>query len=180
MRHVCSCLVWCLLRGEGVGVLGHRGNVGHVFAEKIHSWCTSGVQVVYRWCTDGVHDGVHTQVLRAWRDADMLTHLQPDSSDEDEEAIRGAGIRAAASGAAPAASRARKKPLFDKNRVLRAVLGREAPGARGTKDENAKGCAQHLPSFFTDEVQQRWLDWAARTPSTLSDVPEEHTTTLLA
>ena len=59
MRHVCSCLVWCLLRGEGVGVLGHRGNVGHVFAEKIHSWCTSGVQMVYtmvytrRFCARG-------------------------------------------------------------------------------------------------------------------------------
>ena len=44
--------------------------------------------------------------------------------------------------------------------------------AHGTKDENAT--AQRLPSFFPDDVQQRWMDWAARTPSTLSDVPEEH------
>lgn len=154
-----------------MGVLWHRGCGLDVFTEKIHSWLRC-VHVVYTLCTQCVHN-VYTQVLLATQTI-MLTHLQSDSSDEDADAIRGAGIHAAAAGAAPASSRARKKPLFDKNRVLRAVLGREAPGARGTKDENAKGCAQHLPSFFTDEVQQRWLDWAARTPSTLSDVPEEH------
>ena len=167
MRHACSCLVCCLLRGKGVyGCTLASWVWARRFHRKNSQLVTMCTRCVYTLCTRCVHAGFA-------RDADMLTHLQPDSSDEDEEAIRGAGIRAAASGAAPAAS-ARKKPLFDKNRVLRAVLGREAPGARGTKDENAKGCAQHLPSFFTDEVQQRWLDWAARTPSTLSDVPEEH------
>ena len=90
-----------------------------------------------------------------------------DSSDEE---FTGAG---ATGTAATAAKAERKKLPFDKNRVLLAVLGREAPGARGPKEEAAIGCAQRMPSFFPPEVKQRWMDWAARTPGTLAEVPEE-------
>ena len=93
-----------------------------------------------------------------------------DSSDEDD------ATAAAATGTGAAAARAavRKKPPFDKKKVLLAVLGRDAPGAQGTNDEKSTGCAQRLPSFFTGDVVQAWVDWADRTPSTLADVPEEH------
>jgi len=92
-------------------------------------------------------------------------HADPDSSDEEEIATRAALTAAGANG-----GNGRKKQPFDKNRVLLAVLGREAPGAPA----NAMGCAQRLPSFFPSDVQQIWVDWARRTPSTLADVPEEH------
>ena len=88
----------------------------------------------------------------------------------DEEYATGA---AATGTAATAATAERKKLPFDKKRVLLAVLGRDAPGARGRKEEAAIGCAQRMPSFFPPEVKQRWVDWAARTPSTLAEVPEE-------
>ena len=94
-------------------------------------------------------------------------HVDPDSSDEEEIANRAA---LTAAGATAAGVNGRKKQPFDKQRVLLAVLGREAPGAPA----NAMGCAQRLPSFFPSDVQQIWVDWARRTPSTLADVPEEH------
>ena len=94
-------------------------------------------------------------------------HFDPDSSEEEEIATRAA---LTAAGATAAGVNGRKKQPFDKQRVLLAVLGREAPGAPA----NAMGCAQRLPSFFPSDVQQIWLEWARRTPSTLADVPEEH------
>jgi len=92
-----------------------------------------------------------------------------DSSDKDDATAAAATGTGAAAGAA-----VRKKPPFDKKKVLLAVLGRDAPGAKGTDDEKITGCAQRLPSFFTGDVVQAWVDWADRTPSTLADVPEEH------
>ena len=91
-----------------------------------------------------------------------------DSSDEEY------ATGAAATGTAATAAQAKRKKLpFDKKRVLLAVLGREAPGVRGPKEEAAIGCAQRMPSFFPPEVKQSWIDWAARTPGTLAEVPEE-------
>ena len=101
------------------------------------------------------------------RRCNISMHFDPDSSDEEEIATRAA---LTAAGATAAGVNGRKKQPFDKQRVLLAVLGREAPGAPA----NAMGCAQRLPSFFPSDVQQIWLDWARRTPSTLADVPEEH------
>ena len=77
-------------------------------------------------------------------------HVDPDCSDEEEIAT-GAALNAAG-------ENRRKKQPFDKNRVLLAVLGREAPGAPA----NAMGCAHRLPSFFPSDVQQIWVDWARR------------------
>lgn len=79
-----------------------------------------------------------------------------DSSDSDEE---------------PPAADGGKKKAFDKDRVIKAVLGRQAPGANPGAQ---KGCADHLPTFFKPEVTSSWLRWAAATPSKLEEVPEQH------
>ena len=110
------------------------------------------------------------QVQPSHKKRAKLACRPPDSSDDEDTTHPAATDPAAAASGV----HARKSQPFHKNRVLLAVLGREAPGALGTKDENTTGCAQRLPSFFPPEVQQRWVDWAARTPSTLAEVPEEH------
>jgi hypothetical protein len=110
------------------------------------------------------------QVQPSHKKRAKLARRPPDSSDDEDTTHPAATDPAAAASGV----HARKSQPFHKNRVLLAVLGREAPGALGTKDENTTGCAQRLPSFFPPEVQQRWVDWAARTPSTLAEVPEEH------
>ena len=87
-----------------------------------------------------------------------------DSSDEDQDARHNVPRQAEA-------DESRKKDPFDKGKILLAILGREAPGA---KPDAKNGCMQHLPAFFPDEVKQEWLNWAENTPATLSEVPEEH------
>lgn len=79
-----------------------------------------------------------------------------DSSDSDEE---------------PPAADGGKKKAFDKDSVIKAVLGRQAPGA---KPGAQKGCADHLPTFFTPQVTSSWLRWAEATPTKLEEVPEPH------
>ena len=63
-----------------------------------------------------------------------------DSSDEDN---------------APAAQPKRvprKKPQFDSAAVLKAVLG----SAKTAHSPEVKGVKQHVPAFFTSDIDNRW------------------------
>ena len=77
-----------------------------------------------------------------------------DSEDEDEALDPKAGR----SQTRPSAN---KKPPFDKDAVLNAVLG-----------ETVHSVRSHLPSFFADgSVEQAWRHWHKTVPTKLSEVP---------
>mgnify|MGYP007018243642 CR=1 FL=1 len=64
---------------------------------------------------------------------------------------------------APEGQQRRKKPTFDPQRILEAVVG-----------DGATSVASHQPALFADgQAEADWRAWAASVPQRLSDVPRD-------
>jgi hypothetical protein len=99
-------------------------------------------------------------------------HVDPDSSDEEEIATRAA---LTAAGAILLQAQTDAKSSRSTNRECCSLYS-AAKHLWSTCERHGVCPASTvlLPSFFPSDVQQIWVDWARRSPSTLADVPEEH------